>query len=284
MSSAVEPRVTVSLQAFHINSSFGNLAAVYHAPEAGSRHAQDLLFIHGFAHEHSIARAVMASIWNRLAADGTGVLSLDLPGCGDSSGDFGDGTWDNWLSGVIAAYRWLEASGGRPLHIAGLRLGAALALESSQLVHWKSILLMQPVLRGEEIMTQFLRMRVAFSGLRGDLTEKETTQKLRARIAAGEKLEIGGFFLAPELAQAIDKLDLRESSPPANPPIHWLETGKGSLPPVANAAIDHWRSHGADVAFTQVDVRPYWVHTRGMVPEYGPLVDEVARILGEYLP
>jgi exosortase A-associated hydrolase 2 len=283
MSSAVEPRVKVSLQAFHINSPFGNLAAVYHAPEAGSRHAQDLLFIHGFAHEHSIARAVMASIWSRLAAEGTGVFSLDLPGCGDSDGDFGDGTWNNWLSGVIAAYRWLKANGDRPLHVAGLRLGAALALESSQQVHWKSILLMQPVVRGEEIMTQFLRMRVAFSGLRGDLTEKETTQKLRGRIAAGERLEIGGFFLSPELAQAIDKLDLRESSPLSSPPIHWLETGKG-ISPIANAALDRWRSHGTDVTFTQVDVKPYWVHTRGMVPEYGPLVQEVARVLGEYLP
>ncbi len=134
-------------------------------------------------------------------------------------------------------------------------------------------------------MTQFLRMRVAFSGLRGDLTRREeTTQKLRAKIAAGERLEIGGFFLAPELAQAIDKLDLRESSPPSSPPVHWLETGKDGIPPTTNAALDRWRSHGADVTFTQVDVKPYWVHTRGMVPEYGPLAEEVARILGEYLP
>jgi exosortase A-associated hydrolase 2 len=244
---------------------------------------QDVLFLHGFAHEHSIARSVMASIWSRLASEGTGVLSLDLPGCGDSAGDFGDGTWDNWLSAVLVAHSWLKGNSRRPTHVAGLRLGAALALESSRHVPWKSVLLLQPVVRGEEIMTQFLRMRVAFSGLRGDLTEKETTQKLRARIAAGEKLEIGGFFLAPELAQAIDKLDLRESSPPASLPIYWLDTGKGEISPPANAALDQWRSRGADVSFSQVDVKPYWVHTRGMVPEYGPLVDEVTRILGEYL-
>jgi exosortase A-associated hydrolase 2 len=283
MSSVAEPRVKVSLQAFHIPSTFGNLAAVYHAPEAAGCHARDLLFVHGFAHEHSIARAVMASIWRRLASEGTGVLSLDLPGCGDSAGDFGDGNWNNWRSAVIIAHNWLRGNSSRPLHIAGLRLGAALALESSKQVPWKSIALLQPVIRGEEIMTQFLRMRVAFSGLRGDLTEKETTQKLRARIAAGEKLEIGGFFLAPELAQAIDKLDLREYQPPVAIPIHWLETGKGVVSLVAAQALDQWRGLGANVTFTQVDVKPYWLHTRGTVPEYGPLVDEVARVFAERL-
>ena len=284
MTSAVESRVEVSLQAFHISSSFGNLAAVYHVPHAGNRHTQDVLFVHGFAHEHSIARAVMASIWSRLASDGTGVLSIDLPGCGDSDGDFGDGTWDNWLSAIAAAHSWLNENSGRPIHFAGLRLGAALALESAKQLACESILLLQPVIRGEEIMTQFLRMRVAFSGLRGNLTEKETTQKLRARIAAGEKLEIGGFFLAPELALAIDKLDLRQSEPPLHHPIHWVETGSGDMSPAAKATFDHWRTHETNLTLTTVGVKPYWVHTRGMVPEYGPLVDEVARVLSEYAP
>ena len=281
MGSAVGPRVKVSLQAFHIASSFGDLAAVYHAPEAGMPHVRDVLFLHGFAHELSVARSVMASVWRRLASEGTGVLSVDLPGCGDSAGDFGDATWERWLSATATAHGWLKENSGRPIHVAGLRLGAALAIESAEQIPWESILLLQPVIRGEELMTQFLRLRVAFSGLRGDSAERETTQKIRERIAAGEKLEVGGCFLAPELARAIDGIDLSARTPPIHCNIAWVETGKGAISAGTESTVDSWRAMGARVSLVQVDVKPCWVHTRGLVPEYGPLVDEVARIFGE---
>jgi exosortase A-associated hydrolase 2 len=206
---------------------------------------------------------------------------IDLPGCGDSAGEFGDVTWESWRCAVCAAHRWLTVSSTRPIHVGGLRLGAVLALESAEQIAWKSILLLQPVIRGEEMVTQFLRVRVAFSGLRGDSTEKETTQKLRTRIAAGEKLEIGGFFLSPELAMAVDSIDLGARMPPTGCQIHWVETGRGEGSPASRSTVDRWHAAGAAISLSHVDVKPYWVHTRGLVQEYEPLVDEVARILGE---
>jgi exosortase A-associated hydrolase 2 len=280
MISFAESKVGVSLQAFHIPSPFGDLAAVYHLPEAGIPHLQDLLFIHAFAHEHYVARPVMANAWRRLAAEGTGVLSIDLPGCGDSTGDFGEATWANWLSAISIAHRWLTGKSGRRPHIGGLRLGAALALEAVAHIDAKSILLLQPVIRGDEMMTQFLRVRVAFSGLRGEVREKETTQKLRSRIAAGEKLEVGGFFLAPELALEIDRIDLAAQAPPIGSPIHWIETGPAIFPRVATT-VDQWRATGASVSLTHADVKPYWVHTRGLVSEYDPLFEQISRVSRE---
>jgi exosortase A-associated hydrolase 2 len=223
----------------------------------------------------------MASAWRRLAAEGTGVLSLDLPGCGDSSGDFGEATWENWLSAVSIAHRWLTEKNGRKPHIGGLRLGAAIALEAAAHIDVKSILLLQPVVRGDEMMTQFLRVRVAFSGLRGQVREKETTQKLRTRIADGERLEIGGFFLAPELALAIDRIDLAAQLPPIGSPIHWIETGQNIFPHVATT-VDQWRATGAGVSLVQAGVKPYWVHTRGLVSEYGPLFEQISRVSREW--
>ena len=223
----------------------------------------------------------MASAWSRLAAEGIGVLSLDLPGCGDSAGDFGEASWETWLSAVSIAYQWLTCNSSQEILVGGLRLGATLALQAAANVDAKGLLLLQPVIRGDEMMTQFLRLRVAFSGLREEVKEKETTQKLRMRIAAGETLEVGGFFLPPELALTIDRLDLETQIPHANLPIHWIEAGRSILPRLAHT-VDQWRATGAVVSFTQVDVKPYWVHTRGLVSEYGPLIDRISQTFREH--
>lgn len=247
---------------------------MYHTPQPGTAHVRDLLFIHSFAHEHHIARPVLASVWRRLAGEGTGVLSIDLPGCGDSAGDFSDATWPCWLSSVITAHRWLTGNSDRPAYLGGLRLGATLALEAARQLETAALLLLQPILRGDQMLTQFLRVRVAFSGLRDDVGERETTAKLRARIADGQNLEVGGFLLSTELAQSIDKIDLGAQPAPLCH-LHWIETGLG-IPPLVAAAAECWQAAGARISLTHVDVKPYWVHTRGLVAEYGSLADAVA--------
>ncbi len=120
-------------------------------------------------------------------------------------------------------------------------------------------------------------MWLSAKGLRGEAKEKETTQKLRAQIAAGERLEeVGGFtLLAPELALVIDGIDLTAQVPPLGSPIRWIETGQTISPRVA-ATVDQWRATGASVSVVQADVKPYWVHTRGLVTEYGPLLEQIS--------
>jgi exosortase A-associated hydrolase 2 len=266
------------LQGFHITSSAGNLAAIYRRPNDDIRHVEDLLFIHGFGHELFNARPVAAYVWRRLATEGIGVLSIDLPGCGDSDGDFGDATWEKWLSSVEAAHGWLAEQSDRPLNIGGLRIGAALALESAESIGWKRLVLLQPVLSGEEMMTQFLRLRVAFSGLRDVPAARETTQDLRERIAKGEKLEIAGYFLAPELAVSIDAINLSSRRPTGDSPIYWVETATGSNSVAVQDTVAAWRKAGVGVTLSHVDVKPYWVHTRGNAGEYDALANDVAGI------
>jgi exosortase A-associated hydrolase 2 len=229
-----------------------------------------MLFVHGFGHELYNARPVMAHVWRQLARTGIGVLSIDLPGCGDSAGDFGDADWAQWTAAVNVAYRWLAARSNRPLNICGLRLGAALALESAEQLPWKRIVLLQPVIQGEEMLTQFLRLRVAFSGLVNLPEERETTKKLRKMLAGGTRLEVAGYFLSPELAQAIDAVDISKRSPPERSRVYWLITGRGDIPA-------EWKK----VEVSLVDVKPYWTHTRGEASEYGNLSRSVCRVFGD---
>jgi exosortase A-associated hydrolase 2 len=262
-------------RAFHIESPAGNLSAIYTRPPAGVAHIADMVFVHGFGHELYNARPVMAYVWRRLAQSGAGVLAVDLPGCGDSAGDFGDARWPQWLDAIYRAHDWLQQSSERPISVCGLRLGAALALESERRVEWDRMVLLQPAIRGEDMMTQFLRLRVAFSGLRGVPAERETTQSIRSAMAAGTKLEVAGYTIDPELVRAIDGVDLSTFRPRTNCPIHWLETT------AMEAAARVSAGWGPSVALTHVDVKPYWSHTRGEAMEYDALARAICGVFGE---
>ena len=67
-----------------------------------------MVYIHPFAEEMNKARRMAALQSRALAAAGFDVLQIDLLGCGDSSGDFGDATWNDWVNDVVHGCRWLR--------------------------------------------------------------------------------------------------------------------------------------------------------------------------------
>ena len=264
---AVEPRC------FFLKDDFGHLAAMYFRPPSGVQHRADLLYIHPFCHEIYNSRSVMAMCFRQLAEAGIGVLAVDLPGCGDSEGGLEDASWEIWKNSIINSLHWLQNNSGRPVSLCGLRLGGALALEVSLDCHSRPgrFILLEPTISGEEMMTQYLRARVAFSGIRGDSGQRETTAGLRERLGGGESLEVAGFILTQRLVAAIDRVDLRSFQPDPAIPIDWVAIAPAGEVPVVEA----WRGTGVPVRIHQVAVRPYWPHTRGVVGEY----DLLARCL-----
>ena len=98
-----------------------------------------VLYIHPFAEEMNKARRMAALQARALAQGGYSVLQIDLSGCGDSSGDFGDATWKGWVNDVVQGCHWLRgqsniqsaASDNVPLWLWGLRAGCLLAVEAS---------------------------------------------------------------------------------------------------------------------------------------------------------
>jgi exosortase A-associated hydrolase 1 len=117
-----------------------------------------------------------------LAAEGFAVLQMDLFGCGDSAGDFGEASWATWVADVVAAAHWLGArhglvfpdknrkgseafensAVGAPLIFWGLRAGCLLAVEAARAIHRPvSFLFWQPVFSGEQYWRQFQRLGLA---------------------------------------------------------------------------------------------------------------------------
>lgn len=227
-----------SAEAFFLASAPGERYCLYHAPAGACRGA--LVYLHPFAEEMNKSRRMAALQARALAAAGYGVLQIDLHGCGDSDGDFGDARWEQWHADVAAARAWLEARLGRPAGLWGLRLGALLALDHARGHRVPELLLWQPVLKGEAFLTQFLRLLVA-SGMLDEDAPAAGTRELRAVLESGRALEVAGYTLAPELAAAIDALDAARLAPAC--PVHWFELVAADdrpLPPAALRVAQQW--------------------------------------------
>ncbi len=249
-----------SAEPFFLEGEAGQRFCLFHPP-AGANCRGAVLYVHPFAEEMNKSRRMAALQARELATLGYGVLQVDLYGCGDSSGDFGDARWDIWKRDLALAHFWLSGRLGMPVHLWGLRLGALLALDyaAGATEPVASMALWQPVLSGKVFMTQFLRLRVANAMLGDDKEAGSGTAALRAKLAAGEALEIAGYTLAPEMAAAIDALDLAKMAPAL--PVHWFEVVPAPdrpLPPGAARVTAAWAEGGVALHTHVLACPPFW--------------------------
>jgi len=247
---------------FFLTGTAGKLFSIYHPACRTVTLRRDLLIIPPFAEEMNRSRRMLAMQARALSAAGVGVLIIDLYGTGDSQGDFNEARWETWKQDVLAALHWLRHDGAVQVSLLGLRLGAMLALDClrEQAGPFEKVILWQPVISGESLMTQFLRVRLAASML-DSAKEKESTQDLRATLAKGESIEVAGYDLTPELAADIDRLRLEPLASPKMPPVHWLElvSVEGRQPsPATQRVVENWRGQGVRIFSSAVVGEPFW--------------------------
>jgi len=243
--------------AFFLAAGRGERFCVFH-PAVGVP-VGSVLYLHPFAEEMNKSRRMAALQARAFAARGYNVLQIDLFGCGESSGDFSEARWELWKEDVALAVDWLGRRADVPVHLWGLRLGALLALDYSRhsSESFAGLLLWQPVTSGVQYMTQFLRLRLSSEMLSGAAVTSGSDQ-LRAQLARGMALEVAGYELAPELAAAIERLDLA-ALPPRNVPARWFETSvEGRLSPALRRAALAWSAAGAELDLHAVRGEPFW--------------------------
>ena len=238
----------------------GDRFCLLHRPENTRAPRGAVLFVHPFAEEMNKSRR-MAALQSRAFADaGLAVLQIDLLGCGDSSGDFGDATWQRWVRDVIDATAWLRTHVGREPILWGLRAGCLLVTEAVRATQLSAdLVLWQPVISGKQFLQQFLRLKVA--GQIAGETDRQRTgiQKLRDQLANGETIEVAGYTLSPRLALDMEaaQLDLPENGAR----VVWLEVAgasDGELVPASRTKLDAWRQQGHSVQSGAVTGRRFW--------------------------
>ena len=195
-----------------------------------------LLLLPPFAEEANKTRRLCMEIARACAAAGWAVLLGDLAATGDSEGDFGAIGWSDWVDDVSAfAVRLREVSSG-PFVVLGLRLGALLAAAALDAgLKADGLFLLCPVTNGKQTLTQFLRLGAA-ADLGADEAARIDTRPLRAKLVAGENIEIAGYSLSPALANGIEACQIGAGSAL---PTHlaWLELVAAD-PPAATPAVD----------------------------------------------
>jgi len=217
------------------------------------------LFLHPFAEEMNLARSNVAAFARQLAAAGYLVMQPDLTGCGDSSGDFVDATWELWCEDAAIALQHLRSlESSLPIGIWGLRTGALLACDVARReAGIRRLLLWQPVLNGEQQIDQFLRLRIARA--MADSKAGFDRNSLWGQLRAGSSLEIAGYELSSGMALGISRLRLHDLVPACE--VDWVEIcapPAREISPPSQKVVKHWRDCGVTVRSGCVPGEPLW--------------------------
>lgn len=228
-----------------------------------------VLYIHPFAEEINRSRRMAALQARALAQAGFSVLQIDLKGCGDSAGDFGDASWQDWVQDVITGYQWLQNQANLdrtktqalPLWLWGLRAGCLLAVEAARQLELScNFLFWQPPSTGKPLLQQFLRLKTAGDMLAGE--GKGAMKSLRQQLATGASLEIAGYTLSAALANALEGAALLPAAGAENTQsVEWFELSSqehASLTSVSSDMIAQWQALNFAVSSHVVQGPAFW--------------------------
>ena len=230
--------------------SRGQRLCLFH-PAQGALLRGRVVYVHPFAEEMNKSRRMAATQARAMAAAGFSVLQIDLLGCGDSSGDFGDASWQDWIEDVLRACNWIgardAAHAAAPLWLWGLRAGCLLAAAAAaRLEEPCNFCFWQPITSGRQQMQQFMRLRLAADLLAGN--SKGMMEAMRQQLANGDTLEIAGYRLAADLALGLEQAHLLPPAPARPGRLAWFEVSTAlpdnSPSPVSAQAIARWAESG----------------------------------------
>ena len=232
---------------------------LHHTPAAPLRGA--IVHVHAWGEEMNKSRRMAAMQSRTLAEAGYAVLQIDLLGCGDSAGDFGDASWDDWLADVQAARCWMRDRYDAPQWLWGLRAGCLLAAQAAaQTDQACDFLFWQPVTSGKTHLQQFLRLKSA--GALMDGKNKGVMDAVKRDLAEGRAVDIAGYTLNPALAAGLERARLEP--PLGRGRLLWLEVSTrddATLAPAAETALTAWRNAGYDVRSRLVQGPMFWQTT-----------------------
>lgn len=231
-----------------------------HSPDrsVNDRAMGAVVYVHPFAEEMNKTRRMAALQARALATEGWFVLQIDLLGCGDSDGEFGEATWSRWVDDVIDAAAWLHNRCGIAPMLWGLRAGCLIAGEAARRIQPSpEFLFWQPVHSGKQFLQQFLRVKLANQLVLGDNPERLRADDLRRQLASGESVEIAGYMLSPDLALGMAASELLPSPVPTR--IAWFEVGDTpELAPAATSRCLAWQAAGTQVQIRAISGPPFW--------------------------
>lgn len=230
--------MNISVTPAFLPGSCGQIFTITYSNKAKDHSLQpNLLFIPPFAEEANKSRHMLSALGRSLASNGIKTTIIDLYGCGDSEGDIDQVNLKSWhqdISNVLQHIQQHSANTSRAnISIGGLRLGATIAIDflakSQQQVD--NLLLWQPVVKGEQFMKQFIRLKIAESITKSSAPTTSTSQII-AELENGNTQEISGYQLTKDLFQDISALSCLHQNIATDTQLHLLEINPSSAPSI----------------------------------------------------
>jgi len=238
-------------QLFFLNTDAGKLLITQFIPDIEHSIRLNVIVVPPFAEEANKSRKMLADFGRQAATYNIRVSLIDLFGTGDSEGDFCAASWAIWQQNIKDLYQELKRQDPDvDIQFVGLRTGALLALDycmqQSQAVNTpQSLMLWQPVLNGQQFITQFMRLRLAADMM--NTQAKLTMADLQQELAENGSIEIAGYNLNHSLSEAIAQLNLMHLTQlPVDLKLAWVEIGlppTQKIKPISQKTIAQWQLH-----------------------------------------
>ena len=244
-------------------------------PCVNDRDRTAVILIPPFAEDMNRTRRFFTKLRFALLRTGADQVVLpDLYGTGDSAGDFGDATWQIWVSDLCRLATELRQDGYQHVHVVGVRAGCLLI---DEMIHELDVPLahavfVQPETSGYDVLHNLLRVRVASSRFSGGSTE--STDNLWRMLENEQSVVVSGYSISATLAMALKDKRLNLEKDNERVRGHWIEVvdllptqgddfGKDRSPaPIGDAASKSSTKSDftdRDVVFTPL-IYPGWRH------------------------
>jgi pimeloyl-ACP methyl ester carboxylesterase len=262
-----------SIEPFYFGDPEKLLLGCYHDPEPESARDCALLLCYPMGHEYIQFHRACRQLATLLAGAGFPVLRFDFYGCGDSSGECGEGRISQWLADIAAAISELRrrCDTGK-VGLIGLRLGGTLSMMAgAERGDIDGMVLWDPVVNGKSYIHELKALHQEMLGI----------AHLRAK--ADGLTEILGFSLSDQMLAdlgSIDLLAIRQK--PANNVLLIDSHEK----PQQGLLVEHLKSLRAQVKHLHLPHPQFWTWMEDfshiLVPHQ--LLQAVIRWLSEVCP
>lgn len=273
------------MKPFFLQCPSGQVFVTTYLAEAKENSSRWVIHFPAFAEEMNKSRSMVSSMARKWAAAGYNVLIPDLYGTGDSGGEFVDAKWADWREDMQFLLQWVFSHAAQSIVFWGLRTGCLLAadlyrvVDDSERYRIDQLIFWQPVLNGDQFVTQFLRLRVAASMMLGG---KETVANLRELLTKQGCIEVAGYELNSDLVSQIGEVSLLNLTPSPRTKCFWFDVASSKNKPLslaANKLIEQWKQANVVVSSQLIEGDSFWTTQElSMAPA---LIDATLSLMNE---
>jgi uncharacterized protein len=188
---------------FYFGISPKMLYGCHHMPQGMRTKACGVVLCSPIGQEYIQSHRAAYQLAVRLSQAGFHVLRFDYFGCGDSGGDFEEGSLLQWTSDIHTAIEEMqERSGLTSVCLIGLRIGATLALKAANDCHHvDSIILWEPIFDGKHYLEELAKAQQEFSS---QMSGRNKWALSRSEIAN----EVVGFPFTSNLKEDLARINM----------------------------------------------------------------------------